>query len=314
MAEAIQDPLELLNILQLSHKFRPGQFQDFPLRVPHSFVARMQKGNPKDPLLLQVLPLLAETCSPEEYSFDPLLETHAQQAPGLLHKYAGRALLTLTGACPIHCRYCFRRHFPYSDNSFNQQTWNQTLNYLRQDKQITEVILSGGEPLSLSDEKLEVIVSSLSKINHIRRIRFHTRMPVVLPERITATFLQLLQQTRFQFVMVLHINHANEIDANIRAMCKKLRHCGTTLLNQSVLLRRINDNPEVLCQLSEALFDTGILPYYLHILDKVQGAAHFCVSDHKARTLITQLRDRLPGYLVPTLVRESPGMPSKTPL
>lgn len=316
MAQAIKDPQELVDILQLSPTLLPAArrlAQQFPLRVPHSFVQRMQVGNPRDPLLLQILPLHAEFCSPEEYSYDPLTELDKVATPGLIYKYPGRVLLTLTGACPIHCRYCFRRHFPYAQFSLNRD-WGNTLAYLENRTDISEVILSGGEPLSLDDEILQGLLLDLSKLPHIRRIRIHTRMLVVIPQRLTATLLNILSSSRFNFVVVIHVNHANEINTEVKTVCKQLQQIGVTLFNQTVLLRRINDDASRLTQLCETLFNTGVIPYYLHMLDSVRGAAHFCISEQKALSLTQQLRAQLPGYMVPTLVREQAGKNSKTPM
>ncbi|RMD71627.1 MAG: EF-P beta-lysylation protein EpmB, partial [Gammaproteobacteria bacterium] len=242
---------------------------------------------------------------------DPLAEGRAMAAPGLLHKYRGRVLLTLTGACAIHCRYCFRRHFPYArSNPLGQ--WPGVLDYLARDPSIQEVILSGGDPLMFSDAKLERIIQDLEGIRHIRRLRLHTRLPVVIPQRVTEKLRRCLTQTRFQGIMVLHINHPNEIDDNLKEALGTLR--GVCMLNQSVLLRGINDSRTTLKVLSEKLFEAGVLPYYLHLLDKVQGAAHFDVPEARARQLMEALSASLPGYLVPRLVKEEGGAPAKTPV
>ncbi len=315
LANAVTQPSELLALLGLPEEPAAGSAaQQFALRVPRGFVARMRPGDRRDPLLLQVLPDGIECQAAEGYVHDPLGEAAAMAAPGLLHKYRGRALLTLTGACGIHCRYCFRRHYPYAEANPAGQHWQQALAYLAADPSIHEIILSGGDPLSLSDERLAGLVMELAAIPHLQRLRIHSRLPVVLPERITESLLAWLTATRLRPILVVHANHAQEIDAEVRQGLHRLRAAGIPVLNQSVLLRGINDSPDALSELSEILFDAGALPYYLHQLDRVQGAAHFAVDDSRALALITALRARLPGYLVPRLVRELPGEPAKTPL
>ncbi|MEX2516981.1 MAG: EF-P beta-lysylation protein EpmB [Gammaproteobacteria bacterium] len=308
---------ELLDALDLP--LRPEYLanlpdQDFSLRVPPAFLAQMQRSNPDDPLLRQVLPLAQELYPASGFSMDPVGDRLAQKSPGLLHKYHGRVLLTLTGACAIHCRYCFRQHFPYADANPTHSAWQQTLDYLRADTSISEIILSGGDPLTLADTRLATITSDLATIPHLRRLRIHSRLPVVLPERITGELLHWLTATRLQPVLVIHANHANEIGPAATTALKQLRDHGVTLLNQSVLLAGVNDSVETLLQLSETLFQQQVLPYYLHMLDTVAGAAHFAVSDTRALQIMEQLRKQLPGYLLPRLVREQAGMPYKTPL
>ena len=317
MAEAVRDPRELLALLQLDPAWlEPAKRAAalFPLRVPHAFLARIAKGDPADPLLRQVLPLGAELDEVPGYSRDPVGDMPSLAARGLLHKYRGRVLLITTGACGVHCRYCFRRHFPYSDETARAEEWREALDYLRGDTSINEVILSGGDPLSLSDERLAALVQSLEGIPHIRRLRIHTRQPVVLPSRVDEGLVGWLESCRLQKVVVLHVNHAREIDAAVREACTRLRGTGATLLNQTVLLRGVNDSAKALSDLSEALFEAGVLPYYLNLLDPVAGAAHFDVPEAEALTLMTELRGVLPGYLVPRLVREVPGAPSKMPV
>jgi EF-P beta-lysylation protein EpmB len=234
--------------------------------------------------------------------------------PGVLHKYHGRALVIATGACGIHCRYCFRRHFPYSQANPMPERWQQVRDHLLADDSIEELILSGGDPLSLADHRLAGLLDAVRDIEHLKRLRLHTRYPVILPERLTTGLLGLLEASPWQVVMVIHANHANEIDAGVRRALAPFRQAGITLLNQAVLLRGVNDDETTLADLSTALFEAGILPYYLHQLDPVQGASHFAVTDSRARDLHANLRDCLPGYLVPRLVREQPGKGSKTPL
>ncbi|AJC50176.1 EF-P beta-lysylation protein EpmB [Coxiella endosymbiont of Amblyomma americanum] len=302
------------NLKLLSQQTQKKITDQFPLLVPKAFVTRMEKGNPKDPLLLQVLPQKKELVNFPDYQIDPLNEKQSNIMPGLLHKYYGRVLLTLSGACAIHCRYCFRRYFPYKENTPGKRGWSQVFNYLRSNTSVTEVILSGGDPLMIKDDTLIEFISSLEKITHLRRLRIHTRLPIVIPERITDTFLNLLNCTRLLPIIVVHCNHPNEIDKSVIKSLSSLQKTRATLLNQSVLLKDINNKSEVLIRLSEDLFEIGVLPYYLHSLDRVHGAAHFEVSEIEARCLIKKMMKRLPGYLVPKLVRESTSAPAKVPI
>lgn len=288
--------------------------QDFPICVPREFAARIQKGNPRDPLLLQVLPQAAELIQTAGYSTDPLAEAHFNPLPGLLQKYHGRVLITLTGRCAIHCRYCFRRHFPYQENTPGSAGREQLLEMIRNDHTIQEVILSGGDPLTVSDRVLQSLLAALETIPHVTTLRIHTRLPIVIPARVTHELIDLLKNTRLQCVMVMHVNHANEIDDSVIAVCQRLRAAGVMLLNQSVLLKAINDDVDTLVQLSHKLFAAGILPYYLHLCDKTQGTAHYDVNEAQANLLMTAIRARLPGYLVPQCVRETPGAANKVPL
>ena len=285
--------------------------QQFKTRVPRGFAARMQPGNPRDPLLLQVLAVHEELKQVENYVTDPLAEAFVNPLQGLIHKYQGRVLLTLTGICAVNCRFCFRRHFPYQDNNPGRKGWEEAFNYIRQDKTIHEVILSGGDPLLATDPMLKELITALETIPHVHTLRFHTRIPVVLPERIDASFLTLLGATRLQKVMVLHSNHPQEIDETVRQACIKLRQVDCHLLNQTVLLKSINDDARILAKLSEALFHCGVLPYYLHLLDKVAGAWHFDLPLDEVKRIHLQLQSYLPGYLVPRLVSEVPGKAHK---
>jgi EF-P beta-lysylation protein EpmB len=321
LADAVTDPAELLSLLGLdaallSTLLGPAREagKQFALRVPRSFVARMRRGDARDPLLLQVLPLAAELASTDGYLADPVGDLARRAAPGLLHKYEGRALLVATGACAVHCRYCFRRHFPYSDESALHSGWQPSLEHLRSDESIEEVILSGGDPLSLSDRRLRQLTDALRSVRHVRRLRIHTRYPIVLPERVDDGLIEWLSSVPLQKVVVIHANHAREIDDSVRRACRDLAASGATLLNQSVLLAGVNDDAATLAELSEALFDMQVLPYYLHLLDKVQGAAHFDVPAERALELHEALARRLPGYLVPRLVQEIPGAAAKTPV
>lgn len=317
LARAIRSPDELLRRLGLegsSLADRVDRDAGFPLRVPEAYVARMREGDPEDPLLLQVLPLRAETDGPTGYRKDPLEETGRLSAPGLLHKYQGRALLTVTGACAVHCRYCFRRHFPYADAGASPGQWHHALRALHEMSDVTEVILSGGDPLSLSDRRIGLLADELAGIPQLKRLRIHTRTPVVLPERVTSGLATNLTRNRLTPVVVVHANHPREIDPAFQAAMFRLRNAGITVLNQTVLLRRVNDDVEILHQLSERLFEAGVLPYYLHALDPVDGAAHFDTPAERITSLAAALRARLPGYLVPRVVREIPGAAGKTPL
>ncbi|MDR3448099.1 MULTISPECIES: EF-P beta-lysylation protein EpmB [unclassified Dyella] len=314
--EAVTDPRELLDLVGLRHLADrlPVDDAGFAVRVPRGFVARMRQGDPSDPLLLQVLPQLAEHDVIPGFGTDAVGDMAARSAQGVLHKYEGRALLIASGSCAINCRYCFRRHFPYGDEMAAAGQWRKALEHVREDSSISELILSGGDPLSLATSKLAELTQGLAEIPHVTRLRIHTRLPVVLPERIDEAFGQWLAQLPLQKVVVLHANHANEFDTAVDSACARLRDAGATLLNQSVLLRGINDDADTLAALSERLFAAGVLPYYLHQLDRVQGAAHFEVDDERALALIEAVRHRLPGYLVPKLVREVGGEPSKRPV
>lgn len=314
--QAITDPEALLGALDLPADLLPAARQAaalFPLRVPQGFLARMQRGDPDDPLLRQVLPLADELQATAGFQADPVGDMQAMPIPGVLHKYHGRVLLIMTGGCAINCRYCFRRHFPYAEAQLSQRQWHQALAYLREASDVNEVILSGGDPLLLPDGKLGQRLRDLEQIPHLSRLRIHSRLPVVLPERVTSAFVELLSGSRLQSVLVLHANHARELDTNVADAMAKLRGTGLTLLNQAVLLRGVNDTAEAQIALGEQLFRIGVLPYYLHLLDPVDGAAHFNVNATMAVELLQTVRERLPGYLVPTLVREDAGAPSKTP-
>ncbi len=317
LAEAIRDPAELLQALQLDPAVlqqRPFNPHHFPLRVPWGFVKKMQPGDWDDPLLQQVLPLAAEQRHHSGFLHDPVQDLHAVHSKGLLQKYQGRALLITTGACAIHCRYCFRQHFPYSDNQASQNEWQNIINTLNADNTINEVILSGGDPLALADRRLEQLCKHITAIPHIRTLRLHTRLPLVLPERIDTHFLRWFTPLAIQKVVVIHANHANELCNKTHTALQHLQQAGCMLLNQSVLLKGVNDSATALITLSQKLATSQVLPYYLHLLDRVQGAAHFEVDEQHALQLMQALRDQLPGYLVPRLVREISGKRSKTPV
>lgn len=306
---SVNELLEFLSLpLELGSALAEKQFKT---RIPRGFAARMQTGNPKDPLLLQVLAIDEELQTVETYVHDPLAESSVNPLQGLIHKYQGRVLLTLTGACAVHCRYCFRRHFPYQNNNPGRNGWQEILDYIRQDSSIFEVILSGGDPLLAADKVLDEFIKQIDTIPHVQTLRFHSRIPVVLPERINEALLAMLAQTRLRKVVVLHANHAQELDETVQQACVALRQVGCHLLNQSVLLKAVNDDAKTLANLSERLFDCGVLPYYLHVLDKVAGAAHFDLQEEAARAIHLQLQTLLPGYLVPRLAREVPGKAHK---
>lgn len=315
LREAFSRPADLLAYLELDPTLPMLDFErlrSFPLRVPRGFAARMRKGDPQDPLFLQVWPSAREAEPVPGFVRDAVGDLDAAVGDGLLHKYQGRALLITTGACAVHCRYCFRRHFPYSDSLAARARWQPALDRLQADDSISEAILSGGDPLSLSDERLAELFQGLAGISHLRRLRIHTRQPIVLPERVDAGLLQILGSVPIDKVMVLHANHAQELDASVALACRDLRESGWVLLNQSVLLRGVNDSTEALRDLHERLFGLGVLPYYLHLVDRVEGAAHFEVAEFRARQLMKELSNSSPGYLVPRLAREVPGEAAKS--
>jgi EF-P beta-lysylation protein EpmB len=315
--EAIRDPRELLSLLGLDEAalaFSDDAAAQFPLRVPRGFVARMRHGDPHDPLLRQVLPLDAEMQPMPGFSLDAVGDGAAKAADGVIRKYRGRALLVTTGSCAVHCRYCFRRHFPYAEETAAAAGWREAIDLIRADASIDEVILSGGDPWSLATAKLAELTDALASVPHLKRLRVHTRLPVVLPERVDEPLLAWLRGLPWPVTVVLHANHASEFDFGVDESCVRLRSTGATLLNQAVLLRGVNDTVEALTALSERSFAAGALPYYLHQLDRVQGSAHFEVSDKDAKRLHAALAARLSGYLVPRLVREVAGDPGKRPL
>lgn len=316
LTNAISDPEKLLHYLDID----PTPWLEganakhlFPMRVPIDFVERMEKGNPNDPLLRQVLPLQQEFESTPGFIADPLNEQH-NAIPGLLHKYRNRVLLILKGGCAVNCRYCFRRHFPYEDNKGNKSVWANSLDYIKQHPELDEVILSGGDPLMAKDHELSWLIKQIEGINHIITLRIHSRLPVMIPSRITPELVNLFQTSSLNIVFVTHINHANEIYPPLKQAMQTLRQSGVTLLNQGVLLKGVNDSITAQVNLSKALFDAGILPYYLHLLDHVDGAAHYLVSDDEAKQIMAGVIEAISGYLVPKLTREISGRTSKTPL
>jgi len=318
---AIRDPILLLQRLQLPIDLAKSELTDvqranqsFRTFVPEPFLQRIKPGDRKDPLLLQVLPVANETIEVEGFGLDPVGDQQAERADGLIQKYHGRALLIARGICAVHCRYCFRRHFPYQSAPLSIQQFDQTLQVVRDDSTITELILSGGDPLMMVDEKLAELIDMIERIPHVRRLRIHTRLPIVIPQRVTSALKRMLEGTRLATFVVVHANHPNEIDDLVHNALMELNGLGITLLNQSVLLNGINDNLQDLVELSERLIDANCLPYYLHQLDRVQGAAHFQVDPRRGRDLVGQMRTLLPGYAVPRYVQEIAGEPGKSPI
>lgn len=313
LAQGFTSVTELLTYLDLPLTTGNGDAEKrFPTRIPLGFANRMQKGNPLDPLLLQVLASEYELQGNDDYSRDPLDEHNSNPVRGVIHKYHGRVLLTVTGVCAVNCRYCFRRHFPYQDNNPGRTGFKNICDYIAQDTSITEVILSGGDPLLASDVVLGELIGKLEQIGHVHTLRIHTRIPVVFPERVDQGLLSVLKKVKLNKVVVLHCNHAQELDDSVRQVLRELRQIDCHLLNQAVLLAGINDDARILADLSHLLFSYGVLPYYLHVLDKVTGAAHFDLPYNKVRAIYQQLQHMLPGYLVPRLVREEAGKSSKT--
>jgi EF-P beta-lysylation protein EpmB len=313
--DAVRDAYELCRLVGLSPRYAAEAARaagDFPVFAPRGYIARMRPGDERDPLLLQVLPLKQELDSHEGFGPDPVGDLAAAKSPGLLHKYRSRVLMVTTSACAVHCRYCFRRHFPYSDAPHSPNQWSAALEQIAGDPSLREVILSGGDPLMLVDDHLAELIGRLAGIDHVRRLRIHTRLPVMIPNRVTGKLLALLRSTRLVPIVVIHANHARELDASVADSLAALADTGIPLLNQSVLLAGINDDVETLAELSERLVDLRVMPYYLHQLDRVAGAAHFEVSEARGLRLIEQLRARLSGYAVPRYVRETAGAPGKS--
>ncbi|WP_339909624.1 EF-P beta-lysylation protein EpmB [Symmachiella dynata] len=317
LAAAVRDPDELIDLLGLDDDYREPARRAarlFPLLVPRNYLERIEPGNPRDPLLLQVLPLAAEETVVDGFSADAVGDAQAHRSPGLLQKYAGRALLITTGACAVHCRYCFRRKFPYGEEPRTLEDWVPAFADIAADSSLHEIILSGGDPLMLTDARLAMFIERLDRIEHLRRLRIHTRLPIVLPQRVTSTLLEMITSTRLTPIVVVHANHAHELQGDCAAALRELVRGGVTVLNQAVLLRDINDTTESQAELCERLVNLGVIPYYLHQLDRVSGAAHFEVPEQTGRVIIAELRERLPGYAVPQFVREIAGELHKTPL
>ena len=314
LAQAVTDPAELVKILQLPQKLATEAkltTESFPLKVTLDYLSCIQKGDLNDPLLRQILPAIEENQQQDGFICDPVGDINASPVPGLIHKYHGRALLITTPACAIHCRYCFRRHYPYQDSSAHKENLDQAIERIAKDKTLHEIILSGGDPLTLSDERLALLIKRIEAIEHISTLRIHSRLPVVLPARVTASLAQMLDQSRLNTVLVIHSNHPNELSEKVLHSLGQLRDKKITLLNQSVLLKNINADASILIELSHKLFTVGILPYYLHTLDPVAGASHFHIDDKSAVDLHKTISEKLPGYLVPKLVREIAGLAFK---
>lgn len=315
MKSAIRDLPTLRKTLELPEDLTADDAEAaFSVFAPLPFISRIERANPYDPLLRQLLPSPSEDASPTHFSVDPLDEADATLGPGVLKKYTGRALFIVTGACAIHCRYCFRRHFPYQDHSIVGSRWDDAIASIQSDESIEEVILSGGDPLTVVDQRLELLIGSLEAITHLRRLRIHTRLPIMIPNRVTAELVDLLKRTRLEVVIVIHANHANEIDHDVADAIRRLKATRAILLNQSVLLAGVNDNASALIDLSKRLLAIGVLPYYLHQLDQVTGTSHFEVPVSKGLEVIETMRASLPGFAVPRYVQEIPGEPNKTVL
>ena len=315
LTSAITSPKQLLTMLKLDTSLLPAAFeasQNFKLKAPLSYVKRIKQGDINDPLLKQILPIDAECLEVEGYGKDPLQEWSQNPTDGVIHKYQGRLLLIVSSACAINCRFCFRRHFPYEDNRLSRDSLQKAIDYIAADTSISEVIFSGGDPLANSDKRLSAIISQLNMIPHLDTLRVHTRLPIMIPERVTDELITLLSTQRLKPVVVLHCNHSNEINEEVQRAIQKMAQVGITLLNQTVLLKGINDSADSLLALNKKLFHASVLPYYLHLLDPVQGAAHFDVKEPKAIEIMQQLSAKSPGYLVPKLVREIAGKPNKT--
>ncbi|MFL0810427.1 MAG: EF-P beta-lysylation protein EpmB [Agarilytica sp.] len=317
LATLVKEPETLFELLELPETHLSAAKHAhalFPLRSTRAYLSRIKPGDLNDPLLKQILPMGLECHEQEGFVTDPLHEAEQNPVPGLIHKYQGRVLLISSHQCAINCRYCFRRHFDYQGQRHDKDAWQHSLDYIANDNSISEAILSGGDPLSISDKALNAQISDLAQIPHLKRLRVHSRLPIVAPSRITPELLRMLSESRLHSVLVIHCNHPQEIDQEVRDALCCVRENGITLLNQSVLLKGINDDANTLEQLSETLFECGVLPYYLHLVDKVSGVAHFHVNEDKARSLHKALLATLPGYLVPKLVKELPHAPSKTPI
>src|SRR3954467_8384664 len=314
MKDAVRDPVELCRVLELPEELASAAEQagqQFRVFAPRGYIERMRPGDPADPLLRQVLPIADEMVDAVGFSTDPVGDRFAERSPGLLQKYSGRALLIATGSCAIHCRYCFRRHYPYDELPRSLADWQPAIDEIAADESVNEVILSGGDPLTLVDSTLKRLIEELAGIPHLRRLRIHTRLPIVIPERVTDAFIAMLRACRLTPIVVVHANHANELDAKVAASLDRFVHAGVLLLNQAVLLAGVNDTVDAQAALCERLAGLRVVPYYLHQLDRVSGAGHFEVPRFVGRRIIRELRNRLPGYCVPRYVAEVPGASSK---
>lgn len=316
LANVITCPKVLLEMVGLSSQVHENDIKArslFPVRVPVPFIKKMRYGDANDPLLLQVMPRHQEFIEKTGFNKDPLEEQNNSQ-PGLLHKYKSRVLVMFKTGCAVNCRYCFRRHFPYQENQLNKRSLLDALEYIKADSNINEVILSGGDPLMAKDDAVSWFMDELEQLPQIKRMRIHSRLPVVIPARITDELCARFAQSPLKIVFINHINHANEIDDDFKAAMQKLKKAGVTLFNQAVILKDVNDSSSAQIALSEALFDADILPYYLFLLDKVAGASHFDIDESQAREIMAEMLNALPGFLVPKLVREIGGQKSKTPI
>ncbi len=311
---SVPELLDFCNLQELQTDYDARAHHAFRFLITRSWANRIEKNNPTDPLLLQILPSKQELITSPNYQNDPLQEQQQSPINGIIHKYHGRALLTLTGQCAIYCRYCFRRNYPYSSNSFNQANWQNMVTYLTQNQDIHEVILSGGDPLVLPDKILQQIVTTIATISHIKYLRIHSRIPSVLPSRISPSLIEAITHSRLKVVIVNHINHPNEIVSEVTEKFTLMQQHNILLLNQSVMLAGINDSAITLAALSHKLYEANCLPYYLHRLDKIDGSKHFEVSLLKEQTVMRELLASLPGYLVPKFVTEQPHKKAKTPI
>jgi len=312
LAEGFNNINDICGYLNISNNYsHKARTENFPIRVPREFVDRMEKGNLNDPLLKQILPTNNESIIQAGYTDDPVGDVPAMAETGVIHKYHGRVLLITTGSCAINCRYCFRRNFPYNDFQLSTKKYLNALNYITSHQDISEVILSGGDPLLLNDQKLIALIQKIDLIPHVKRIRIHSRIPIVLPSRITPALCDQLAIIKKDLIMIVHSNHANELNNKVRFACDQLKNANITLFNQAVLLKDINNDAKQLCTLHEKLFSYKIIPYYLHLLDKTTGTAHFDVPQNEAIDLMNQIKKVLPGYLVPKLVKEQAGAANK---
>lgn len=317
MRDAIRSPQELCRRLGLGEvvsQEATDSLAGFPVFVPLEFLSRIRPGDINDPLLRQVLPVHDETIAAEGFELDPVGDAEASLEPGLLQKYQGRALMVVTGACAVHCRYCFRRHFPYGGAPKSFSAWQPALDAVAKDESIHEILLSGGDPLTIVDSRLSELAHAIAQVPHVRRLRIHTRLPVMIPDRVNDEFLGWITRTRLQPFVVVHVNHAQELDSAVVDALRRMIDAGITVLNQAVLLRGVNDDEDALVELCEQLVDVGVVPYYLHQLDRVAGAIHFEVDVERGKQIVASMRKRLPGYAVPEYVREVAGASSKTPL
>ena len=317
MKTAVRDGRQLCQLLGLGAAWESQAERaaaSFPVFAPLGYIARMRYGDPRDPLLRQVLPLADENVDVPGFTADPVGDRTASLGPGLLQKYEGRVLLITTGACAVHCRYCFRRHYPYADGPHSPSAWEPALAQIAEDDSIHEVILSGGDPLTIVDEQLSQLVARIVQIPHVERLRVHTRLPVIIPERVTQSMLGWLRGTRLSPIVIVHANHAAELDDAVARSLAKLVDAGVVVLNQAVLLRGVNDTADAQYELCQRLVNLRVMPYYLHQLDRVAGAAHFEVPEPAGHAIIAELCRRLPGYAVPRYVREVEGGTSKVAL